>query len=81
MCGDRPEMIAVTKNQGTVCGPAEGVCLFEYGIEDWGEVTGRRIDDLQYLGGRRLLFQRLVTLSFAVRKLPLEFGDYLLRIA
>jgi hypothetical protein len=33
--------------------------LFKHCIEHWREVAGRRIDDLQYLGGRGLLRQRL----------------------
>src|SRR5438105_5173590 len=31
--------------------------FLQYRIEHWREVTGRRIDDLKYLGGRSLLLQ------------------------
>jgi hypothetical protein len=35
----------------------------DHRVEDRGEVAGRRIDDLQYLGGRGLLFQGLARLG------------------
>jgi hypothetical protein len=56
------------------------MCLFQYGDEDRHEVTGRRIDDLQYLRGRGLPMQRLVTLGFALGKLTLQIGYELLGI-
>src|SRR6266446_6790341 len=37
--------------------------LFQYRVEHRGEITGRRIDDLQYLGGGGLLLQRLAPLG------------------
>ena len=55
--------------------------LFEHRVEHRREVAGRGIDDLQNLGGRGLLLQRLVALrseSFArsaLGKLTLEIGD------
>jgi len=42
--------------------------------------AGRRIDDLQYLGGRGLPPQRLVTLGSAFGKLTLQIGYELLGI-
>jgi len=39
------------------------VRLLQNRIEYRGEITGRRIDDLQYLGGRGLLLQRLARLG------------------
>jgi hypothetical protein len=52
-----------------------------------GEVAGRRVDDLQHLGGRGLPLQRLVTLGFALvtlgfalGKLTFEIGDPLIGI-
>jgi len=50
-----------SKLVGFVCPkPTEGRiaqprCLFEHRVEHRGEVAGRGIDDLQYLGGRGLL--------------------------
>ena len=60
---DRTEVIAFTDNQGAVRCPAEAVCLLQYRVEHWREVAGRRIDDLQYLGGRGLLLQCLAHLG------------------
>ena len=37
---------------------AKGVRLFEYRVEDGCEVSGRRVDDLQDLGGRSLARER-----------------------
>jgi hypothetical protein len=54
--------------------------LVEHRIEDRGEVAGRGVDDLQHLGARGLLLQRLVTLGFALGKLTLQIGYELLRI-
>jgi len=39
------------------------VGLFQNGIEYGAKLTGRGIDHLQYLGGRRLLFQCLARLG------------------
>ena len=41
----------------------EAVRLFQYRVEHRREVAGRGIDDLQHLGGRGLLLQRLVALG------------------
>ena len=42
------------------------IAFFEHRVEHRSEIAGRRIDDLQHLGGRHLLFQRLVTLGGAL---------------
>ena len=39
------------------------MCLLQDRIEHWRKVAGRGIDDLQYLGGRGLLLQRLARLG------------------
>jgi hypothetical protein len=39
------------------------VRLFEDRVENRSEVAGRGIDDLQYLGSRRLLLQRFARLG------------------
>jgi len=41
----------------------QGVRLFQDRIEHRREIAGRGIDDLQYLGGRGLLLQRLARLG------------------
>ena len=69
-----PKLFAVADCQTAQCNAAEGVCLFQYRIEHWREVAGRGIDDLQYLGGRGLLSERLVALGSALGKLTLEIG-------
>jgi hypothetical protein len=68
-------------------GLAKAHRLFQYRVEHRGEVAGRRVDDLQDLGGRRLSLQRLLTLSFALvtlgctlGKLTFEIGYTLLGI-
>jgi len=42
---------------------AETPSPFEHRIEYGGEVAGRTVDDLQYLGGRGLLLQGLARLG------------------
>jgi hypothetical protein len=44
-------------------GLAEASRPIQHRVEDRGEVAGRGIDDLQYLGGRRLLVQGLARLG------------------
>ena len=41
------------------------VRLFQYYVEDWGEIAGRGVDDLHDFGGRGLLLQGFVTLGGA----------------
>ena len=48
-------LLALENEQGSCRSAAERVSLVEHRIEDRREVTGRGIDDLQYLGGRGLL--------------------------
>src|SRR5215469_14439458 len=38
---------------------AKAHCFFEYCVENRSEISWRRVDNLQYLGGRRLLLQCL----------------------
>jgi hypothetical protein len=54
--------------------------LFEHRLEDRREVAGRTVDDLQHLGGRGLLRQRLVTLCFALGKFSLTLGKLTFKI-
>jgi hypothetical protein len=72
-CG-APKKFAVISKEDTVFGTAEDVCLFQYRVEDRCKIAGRTLDDLQYLGGRCLPLQRLVTLGFALGELTLKIG-------
>src|SRR5215469_671367 len=63
---------------------AEAHCLFEHRIEYGREVARRRVDDLQYLGGRGLLSERLVALGQRVIQVPLRvvpLGSALVELA
>src|SRR6516225_6517791 len=53
------EKFAVIGKHVTVSRLAEPDRSLEHRVEDRGEVAGRGIDDLQYLGGRGLLLQGL----------------------
>ena len=57
------DVLAIKSKQSPVCRLAQTDCLFEHGIEHRPEVSGRRINDLQHLGGRGLLLQRLARLG------------------
>jgi hypothetical protein len=61
--GTGPEPFAIVGHERTVMGIAQRVGLFEDRVEHRCQVPGRRIDDLQYLGGRGLLLQRLPRLG------------------
>ena len=54
---DPAEGLAVEQIQGAARRAAVRVRLFQYRFEDRLEVTGRGIDDLQYLSSRGLLLQ------------------------
>jgi len=47
----------------SVSGLAQAQCLFQDRVEYRREIAGRRVDDLQYLGHRRLAGQRFVALG------------------
>ena len=51
------EPLAVPRQHHAEGGLAEIDRLFQDRVEHWGEVAGRGVDDLQYLGGRGLLLQ------------------------
>ena len=54
---DTPEGLAVEQIQAAARRAAAGARLFQYRLEDRLDLTGRGIDDLQYLGRRGLLLQ------------------------
>jgi hypothetical protein len=74
------ETVAVVSVEMPTSRFAEPDRFFEHRIEDRRKVAGRGIDDLQDLGGRGLLFERLIAFSGTLGKLPLEIGNGLLRI-
>src|SRR6516162_7007582 len=55
--------VAVPYFQSTNSHSAYRACFFQYRGEHWGELAGRRIDDLQHIGGRGLLLQGLARLG------------------
>src|SRR5262249_47227893 len=57
-----PERFTVVQQQAAEAGGADSRRVFQHGLEDWLEFAGRRADDLQYVGGRGLLLQRLAQL-------------------
>src|SRR5690348_8093256 len=60
---DGAKEFAVIDQQGSVRRFAKGVRLFQYRIKDRREVTGRAVDNLQYLRSRGLLLQGLARLD------------------
>jgi hypothetical protein len=73
-------MRAIPDDQKAEGGLAQAKRLFQHRVENRGEFAGRRIDDLQDLGGRGFPLQRLVTLGFALGKLTSQIGYELLGI-
>src|SRR6516164_7775186 len=57
------EFAAVIELQTAKRDSAEAVRLLQYRLEHRGEFAGRRIDHLQYIGGRGLLLQGLARLA------------------
>src|SRR6516164_518207 len=56
-------MLPANGPQGALNASAQPCRLFQHCVEHRGEVAGRAINDLQYLGGCGLLFQGLARLS------------------
>ena len=75
------EIFAIISQQRTKDRTAQTVCLLQYSVEYRSEVAGRRVDDLQYLGGRGFSIQRPVAFCGTFGKLLLEIGNDLLRIS
>jgi hypothetical protein len=66
--------------QEAECTSEEPQRLFQNCLEHRREIAGLGINDLQHLGGRGLLLQRLVPLRSALGKLTLQIGYELLGI-
>src|SRR5215510_10368295 len=61
--GNGSGVVTFKDPQASERGPAKGMRLLQYRIENRSEVARRRIDDLQHLGSRGLLLQRLARLG------------------
>jgi hypothetical protein len=61
--GDDTEIFPVANYQTAVGSATKSVSLLQYCVKDRCEVARGGVDDLQYLGGRGLLLQRLARLS------------------
>ena len=70
---DAPEGLAVEQKQSAARRVAVRVRLFQYRLEDRLELTGRGIDDLQYLSRRGLLLQWFA--QFGQESLILDRND------
>src|SRR5262249_2573927 len=74
---DAVKAFAIIKSQPALSDAAEIVSLLQYSIENRSEVAGRRVDDLQDLGGRGLLLQCFA--GFGDEPRVLDRGDSLCR--
>ena len=57
MHGDKAKELAVEQSKLPVRNATEPSGLLQHGVEHWGEIAWRGVDDLQNLGRRRLLLQ------------------------
>src|SRR6516225_1520598 len=70
---NRAELCTVVELQASVGDATKAVRLLQDRVKYWREIAGRRIDDLQYLGGRGLSLKRLPRLGQEARILD---GDH-----
>src|SRR4051812_40589263 len=75
------EKLSIKRTDHAVRGFTEPQRFSQHRVENRAEITGRRIDDLQNLGGRGLLFERLVAFGGALGKLASQIGDNPLRVS
>src|SRR3954466_3092429 len=69
---DAVEILAVISRHQAECALAQPQRLFQHRAEHRGEVAGRGVDDLQHLGGRGLLLQRLTRFGNETRILDCD---------
>ena len=62
---------AIIELKASVIGTAQRMGLLQNGVEHRREIAGRRVDDLQHLGGRGLLLQGVPQLGFSA----FQFGN------
>src|SRR5262249_62314908 len=72
--GNGSGVVSFKDPQASERGPAKGMRLLQYRIENRSEVASRRIDDLQHLGSRGLLLQCLARLGQEPRVLHRDDG-------
>ena len=63
---DGAKLLSIVGQQSAERSTAKTVCFLQYRLKHRGKVAGRRIDNLEHLGGRGLLFQRLVKLLLEI---------------
>src|SRR6516162_5572191 len=63
----RAELCAVVELQASVGDATKAVRLLQDRVKYWREISGRRIDDLQHLGGGGLPLERLARLGDEAR--------------
>ena len=68
------EQLAIERVQAAVRRIGEPDRLFQHRIEYWRKAAGRRVDNLQHLGGCCLLFQSLVLLGDQPRVFNRDHG-------
>src|SRR5215471_1274639 len=68
------EEFAIIRRYTAKCRLAEPKSLIQHCVEHRCEVAGRRIDDLQHLGGRGLPLTRFGKFSLTLSKLSLTLG-------
>ena len=66
---DETESVAFAQPQVAEPGTADAHRILQHGLEHGLKLAGRRADDLQHLGGRRLLLQRLAEIVGALAQL------------
>ena len=74
------ELGTIIDSQEAECRIAKPQRFIEHRVEDGREVAERGVNNPQYLGGRGLPLQRLVTLGSAFGELALQIGYELLGI-
>jgi hypothetical protein len=68
------EALAIKCHECAYRRPAEGMRFLQYWNRTPGAVAGRGIDNLEHLGNRALLGERLVTFRLVFRQLTLQGG-------
>jgi hypothetical protein len=68
------KQLPVISHQGAERRLAKRVRVLEHRLKHRLKVAGRGVDDLQYLRGRGLPLQRLITLGSALGKLTFQIG-------
>ena len=63
MLRDNSIAVAFAKHHGAKIGFADAGRVLQHRLEHWLQIAGRTGDDLEHLGGRSLLLQRLVTFA------------------